>query len=121
MKQHLPTILALGFFGAAFALLKAFGVMSGWPNIPVAGWEIPVRGETAQVVLSGLAGFVPTLLGSVLDQQWFSDWYLSGARIRELHAVKPQLVAGAAAANALGLTGTVVKVPVEAEKPTIEG
>jgi hypothetical protein len=117
MKQHayLLTQFALGI--GCFAALRYFGILSGWPNIPTPVGKIPLSGDTLQVLISGVAAYSPNLLGNVISQQWMSDVVAAPTRIRELHAVKGTLVSGATAANALGLTGTVVTKPVEAEKP----
>lgn len=116
MKQHIGTIAQVVLGIGCFAALRWFGVMSDWPNIPIFGRvTLPVSGDTVQVVLAGLAAYSPKLLGNLFSDQWFIDAYEMPTRVRELHAVKGQLVSGAQAATALGQTATVK--PIEAEKP----
>lgn len=118
MKQHLPTIIALALMAGCYSGLRWFGVMTGWPDIPIYGrFSIPISGDAAQVIISGLVGLSPNLIPT----GWFEDVYLMPGRVKELHAAKGTLVSGAQAATALGQTGTVVRTPVEAVKPEVEG
>lgn len=112
MKQHIGTIAQVVLGIGCFAALRWFGVMSDWPNIPIFGRvTLPISGDTVQVVLAGLAAYSPKLVPT----DWFEDVVAMPGRVRELHAVKGQLVSGAQAATALGQTATVK--PIEAEKP----
>jgi hypothetical protein len=114
MKQYLPTILRVAFGVAVYSAMQYFGILSGWPNIPVGPVTLPVSGETVQSLLGISAFLLPSYVGRV---QWIDDAWAAPGRIRELHSAKPVLVNGAMSAVALGNTGTVVTQPVEAVKP----
>jgi len=113
--KHIGTYLQLGLGIGAYVLLRSFGVLTGWPNIPLPIGSIPVSGDSVQVLIAAAAAFLPNVFERLFSVAWVEDAVAMPGRVKELHAVKGVLVTGAVAADGLAHTSTVV--PAVAEKP----
>lgn len=113
--KNARTIIQLVLGLGTYVGLRSFGVLTGWPNIPLPVGSIPVSGDTVQVLAAGAAMLLPNVFDRIISAAWVADAVAMPTRVKELHAVKETLVTGAVAANGLAHTSTVV--PVVAEKP----
>lgn len=80
--KHARAIAQLVAGFGTYAALRATGILTGWPNIPLPIGSLPVSGDSVQVLLSGVASMLP----NIVDVTWVADVIAMPTRVKELHA-----------------------------------
>lgn len=83
--KHSAAIVQVSLGLGTYIALRWFGVLTGWPNIPTPLIPIPVSGDTLQVLLAGVAAFMPNIAERYGVALWFEDAWLMGARTRAIY------------------------------------